>query len=148
MAASVIEYYKIILDILIAVIIATVLIVLAKKTRKQKILTGYTKRTKDETYAGYILLTIGIAVMAISLLQLILLLTNNSYSNLPFGLTSLQLNSAYQTTDLLSGQLISYIFGIPFWLSIFLFGGTKIFTLGTNLLRGTQIKIIKKIRLH
>lgn len=146
MAASVIEYYKIILDVIIAVIIATVLIVLAKKTRKQKILTGYTKRTKDETYAGYTLLIIGIAVMAISLLQLILLLTNNSYSNLPFGLTSLQLTSAYQTTDLLSGQLISYIFGIPFWLTIFLFGGFKIFTLGTNLLRGTQIKIIKKIR--
>ena len=146
MAASVIEYYKIILDVIIAVIIATVLIVLAKKARKQKILTGYTKRTKDETYAGYILLTIGIAVMAISLLQLILLLTNNSYSNLPLGLSSLQLTSAYQTTDLISGQLISYIFGIPFWLTIFLFGGTKIFTLGTNLLRGTQIKIIKKIR--
>ena len=146
MAASVIEYYKIILDVIIAVIIATVLFVLAKKTRKQKILTGYTKRTKDETYAGYILLTIGIAVMAISLLHLILLLTNNSYSNLPFGLTSLQLTSAYQTTDLISGQLISYIFGIPFWLTIFLFGGTKIFTLGTSLLRGTQIKIIKKIR--
>jgi hypothetical protein len=145
MAASVIEYYKIIIDIIIAVIIATVLFLLAKKTRKQKILIGHTKRSKDETYAGYILLTIGIAVMAISLLQLIMLLTNNSYSNLPFGLTSLQLTSVYQTTDLISGQLISYIFGIPFWLTIFLFGGIKIFTLGTSLLRGTQIKIIKKI---
>jgi hypothetical protein len=146
MAASVIEYYKIILDISIAAILATVLILLAKKTRKQKTLTGYTKRTKDETYAGYTLLTMGIVVMAISILQLILLLASNSYSDIPFGLSSLQITSAYQTTDLISGQLIGYIFGIPFWLLIFLFGGTKIFTLGTNLLRGTQIKIIKKIR--
>jgi hypothetical protein len=146
MAASVIEYYKIILDISIAAILAIVLLFLAKKTRKQKTLIGHTKRTKDETYAGYTLLIIGIVVMAISILQLILLLANNSYSDIPFGLSSLQITSAYQITDLISGQLISYIFGIPFWLLIFLFGGTKIFTLGTNLLRGTQVKIIKKIR--
>jgi ABC-type Fe3+ transport system permease subunit len=146
MDASFVEYYKIILDIAVAAIISIVLLLFARRSRRQKTFVGYRKSPKDEKYAGYILLSIGIAVMALSILELIILLTSNFYSTVPFGLTSIQISSESQTIDLISAHLLGYGFGISFWLTIFFAGGGKMLTLGMDLLLGTQLKMTKKIR--
>jgi hypothetical protein len=145
--ASAIEYYKILLDILIAAIISIVLIIVTRRNTKEKILTGYRTRSKDEKYIGYALLSGGIIIMALSIVELILLSCSNFYSNIPFGLCGIQLVTASQTTEVISGQLLGLSFGGSFWLLIFGCGGAKLISLGMDLLRGTQLKIIKKLRI-
>ena len=145
MDTSVVEYYKIILDIVVATIISIVLLLLARRSRKEKAFVGYRKSPKDEKYAGYALFSAGIAIMALSALELIILLNSNFYSAVPFGLTGIQMNSPTQTIDLVSAHLLGYGFGISFWLLIFSAGG-KMLSLGMDLYLGTQLKIIKKIR--
>lgn len=145
MDASVVEYYKIILDIVVAAIISIVLLLLARRSRKEKTFVGFRKSPKDEKYAGYTLLAAGIAIMALSIIELIILLNSNFYSAAPFGLTGIQLSSETQTIDLVSAHLLGYSFGISFWLLIFSAGG-KMLSLGMDLHLGTQLKIIKKMR--
>jgi hypothetical protein len=146
MDASVIEYYKIILDIMVAVVISIVLLLVARRSRRVKTFAGYRERSKDEKYAGYVLLLVGIIIMALSTLELISLLNSNYYSDVPLGLTGIQMSSEIQTTDLVSAQLLGLSFGATFWLLIFSCGGGKMVSLGLYLLKGTHIKIIKKLR--
>jgi len=142
MDASAAEYYKIILDILVAAIISIVLLLLARRSRKEKTFVGYRTISKDEKYVGYALLTIGIVIMALSIIELIILLNSNFYSNVPFGLTGIQISSENQTIDLVSAHLLGYSFGISFWLLIFS-GGGKTLSLGMDLFMGTQLKLTK-----
>ena len=145
MAAAILEYYKIILDIIVAVVIATVLLVIANQNRKQKILTGYTPRPKSEKYTGYILLATGIVIMAISIIELIVLVNSDYYSEAPLGLSAIKMTTNAQSTDIISEQLLGLGFGVPFWLSIFVGAGFKMVSLAIDLVKGTQLKIIKKI---
>ena len=145
MDASVVEYYKIILDILVAAIISIVLLLVARRSRREKTIVGYRASSKDEKYVGYVLLSTGIVIMALSILEIIILLNSNYYSDVPFGLLGIQISSESQTTDLVSAQLLGSSFGISFWLLIFSCGGRKMFLLGMDLLKGTQLKIIKKL---
>ncbi len=143
---SAIEYYKILLDIAVAVIISAVLLIFARRSRKEKMVVGYQSPSKDEKYVGYALLSVGIVIIAISLFEVISILNSNFYSDLPFSLSGIQIISQQQTTDLVSGQLLGLVFAIPFWLLILVFGGGKMLSLGMYLTRGTQVKIIKKLR--
>jgi hypothetical protein len=146
MDASVVEYYKILLDLTIAVIVSIVLLQVARRSRREKTLVGFRARSKSEKYAGYILLSAGIIVMTLSLVELIILLNSNYYSDVPFGLSGIQISSGSQTTDLISAQFLGLGFSISFWLLIFVGGGGKMVTLSMDLLRGTRLKIIKKLR--
>jgi hypothetical protein len=143
---SAIEYYKILLDIAVAATIAVVLVIFARRSRKQKMIAGYQPPSKDEKYIGYALLSAGITIMAISLFEVISILNSNYYSNIPFSLSGIQIITQQQTTDLVSGQLLGLLFAVPFWLLILICGGGKLVSLGMYLTRGTQVKIIKKLR--
>jgi hypothetical protein len=143
---SAIEYYKILLDIAVAAIICAVLLIFARRSRKEKMVAGYQSPSKDEKYVGYALLSVGVVIMAISLFEVISILNSNFYSDVPFSLSGIQIISQEQTADLVSGQLLGLVFAVPFWLLILVFGGAKMLSLGLYLTRGTQVKIIKKLR--
>lgn len=148
MDASVGEYLKIILDLLVAAVIATTLVYLAKRAGvKEQKFVGYRPRVKDEKYAGYTIMAIGIAVIAFSVIELFMLVFSNYYSDIPLGLTAIQMTSGNATIDVLSGQMLSYIFGISFWLMMFGLVGAKFFSLGIDLLRGKKVTLKRKINL-
>jgi hypothetical protein len=140
------EYIKILLDILVAAIITAVLFFIVRRSRKEQTFVGYTPRSVDEKYTGYVLLASGIVVIVVSLFELIVLLEGNYYSPIPFGLTDLQTTVGNQTTALASGQLLGLGFGIPFWLLIFGYGGRKLVILGMDMLRGRAIKIRRTLK--
>jgi hypothetical protein len=146
MDASIVEYYKILLDITVAAIVSVVLLQVARRSKREKTLVGFRARSKSEKYAGYVLLPAGIIVMALSLLELIILLNSNYYSDVPFGLSGIQISSGSQTTELVSAQFLGLGFSISFWLLIFVGGGGKMVALSMDLLAGTRLKIIKKLR--
>jgi hypothetical protein len=113
---------------------------------KEQKFVGYRRRNKDEKYVGYTILTIGIAVIAFSVIELFMLVFSNYYSDIPLGLTAIQMTTGNQTTDLLSGQMMSYIFGITFWMMMFGLVGAKFFSIGIDLLRGKKVTLKRKIR--
>jgi hypothetical protein len=144
MDATVTEYIKILLDILVAAIVSTILLFIARRYRKEKTLVGFKARSKDEKYVGFALIILGAVFIILSVLQLLLLINSNYYSAVPFGLTGIQVTLGNQTTDIISAQLLGLGFGISFWLMVFGYGGRKFVMLGFDLLRGRQVKIIKK----
>jgi hypothetical protein len=147
MDASVGEYLKIGLDLAVAAIIAVTLIYLAKRAGiKEQKFVGYRRRSKDEKYAGYPMMIIGLVIIAISVIELFLLVFSNYYSDVPFGLIAIQMTAGNQTTDLLSGQMLTYIFGITFWMMMFSLVGAKFFSIGVDLLRGKKVTLKRKIR--
>ena len=146
MDASAIEYIKILLDVSVAAIITAVLFFIVRRSRKEQTFVGYKARSVDEKYTGYVLLAIGIVVIVVSIYELIVLLEGNYYSPIPFGLTDLQMTTGNQTTAVASGQLLGLGFGISFWLLIFGCGGRKLVFLGIDMLKGKEVKIIRKLR--
>ncbi len=140
------EYIKILLDVLVAAVISTVLFFIARRTRKEQTFVGYKSGSKDEKYVGYILLAVGIAIIGVSIYELIVLLNGNYYSQIPLGLSGLQITVGSQTTDILSAQILGLSFGISFWLLIFGYGGRKLVTLGIDMLKGREVKIIRKLK--
>ena len=140
------EYIKILLDVLVVAVISTVLFFIARRTRKEQTFVGYKSRSKDEKYVGYILLATGIVIIIVSIYELIVLLNSDYYSSVPFGLTGLQMTVGNQTTDVLSAQLSGLSFGISFWLLIFGYGGRKLVSLGIDMLKGREIRIIRKLK--
>ena len=146
MDALAIEYIKILLDVLVAVIITTALFFIIRSSRKEQTFVGYTARSLDEKYTGFVLLATGIVVIAVSIFELIVLLEGNYYSPIPFGLTDLQKTTGSQTTALASGQLLGLGFGLSFWLLVFSLGGRKIVSLGLDMLKGRAIKIQRTMK--
>ena len=146
MDATVTEYIKILLDILVAATLSIILLFIARRYRKEKTLVGYKARSRDEKYAGLALIILGAVFIVVSVLQLLMLINSNYYSAVPFGLTGIQATMGNQTTDVISAQLLGLGFGVSFWLMIFGYGGRKFVMLGFDLLRGREVRIIKKIR--
>ena len=139
------EYIKVLIDVLVAAVITTVLFYIARRTRKEQTFVRYKGRSRDEKYVGIVLLAAGIVVIVLSIFELIVLLNGNYYSKVPFGLTGLQMTAGNQTTDVLSAQLLGLSFGTSFWLMIFGYGGRKLVFLGIDMLKGKEIKIIRKL---
>jgi hypothetical protein len=146
MDATVTEYIKILLDILVAATISIILLFIARRYRKEKTLVGYKARSRDEKYIGLALIILGAVFIVVSVLELLLLINSNYYSAVPFGITGIQATMGNQTTDVISAQLLGLGFGVSFWLMIFGYGGRKFVMLGFDLLRGREVRIIKKIR--
>jgi hypothetical protein len=146
MDSSATEYIKILLDVLVAAIITVVLFFIVRRSRKEQTFVGYTARSVEEKYIGYVLLVTGIVVIVVSIFELIVLLEGNYYSPIPFGLTDLQMTTGNQTTAVASGQLLGLGFGISFWLLIFGAGGRKLVSIGLDMLRGRAIKIRRTVK--
>ena len=131
-------YYIVTFFSVVAVLIVTgVLIWLASRMRKEQTFVGF-KRSRDEMYAGYTLLAIGIAVIVVAVVEIMLLLTGQVAA--PFGLTYISLAGIT-----LPGEILSVSYGVSFWLLILWAAGGKMASLGLDLLRGTTVKLQIKI---
>ena len=131
-------YYIVTFFSVVAVLVVTgVLIWLASRMRKEQTFVGF-KRTRDEMYAGYALLAIGIAVIVVAVIEIMLLLTGQVAA--PFGLTYISLAGIT-----FPGELLSMSYGVSFWLLILWAAGGKMASLGLDLLRGTTVKLHIKI---
>jgi len=131
-------YYIVTFFSVVAVLIVTgVMIWLASRMRKEQTFVGF-KRTRDEMYAGYALLAIGIAVIVVAVIEIMLLLTGQIGA--PFGLSYISLAGIT-----LPGELLSMSYGVSFWLLILWAAGGKMASLGLDLLRGTTVKLHIKI---
>jgi hypothetical protein len=140
------EYFKVFIDVIVAAVITTVLLYIARRTQREQTFVGYKERSKDEKYTGLILLAVGIIFIIVPVIELITLLNSNYYSSVPFGLKGIQSTTGNQTTDVLSAQLLGLSSGVAFWLLIFGYGGRKLVTLGMDMLKGREVRIIRKIK--
>jgi hypothetical protein len=135
------EYVKILLDISVAIVVTLALFVLARRARKEQTFVGFKASSNDEKYAGYAMLGIGIAIIAVSIYELVLLLNGGSVREIPFGLSDISVTAGNQTTAIVSAQDLGLFFGVSFWLTIFGYGGRKFTSLGLDLLTGRQVKL-------
>src|SRR5665647_1559162 len=94
-------YVKILLDILVAVVITLVLFFLARRSRKKQSFVGFKSRSFDEKYAGYVLLSVGIVIIIVSVYELLILLNGNIYYNSPFILSNISIFG-----QVVSGELL------------------------------------------
>ena len=134
-------YIKILLDIVVAVVIASVLFFLARRSRKEQSFVGFKSRSFDEKYAGYVLLSAGIAIIVVSVYELIMLLNGNIYYNSPFILSNVSIFG-----QVVSGELLGLFFAIDLWLMIFGLGGGKFVSLGLDMLQGKKVTLRRKIQ--
>jgi hypothetical protein len=138
-------YIVIFLAILVAVIVTAVLFVLARRTRKEESLVGFTAKSKDEKYVGYSLLIAGLIIIVFSIYEMVALL-RGGVSNMPFGLSDISMATGGQASVVASGQVLGLIAGIAFWLLILYYGGRKIATLGLDMLKGRKVKLRRSLR--
>ena len=134
-------YGKILLDILVAVVITLVLFFLARRSRKKQSFVGFKSRSFDEKYAGYVLLSVGIVIIVVSVYELLMLLNGNIYYNSPFILSNISIFG-----QVVSGELLGLFFAIDLWLIIFGLGGGKFVSLGLDMLQGKKVTLRRKIQ--
>jgi hypothetical protein len=134
-------YIKILLDILVAIVIASVLFFLARRSRKEQSFVGFRSRSFDEKYAGYFLLGVGIVITIVSVYELLILLNGNIYYNSPFVLSNVSIAG-----QVVSGELLGLFFAIDFWLTIFGLGGGKFLSLGLDMLQGKKVILRRNLR--
>jgi len=134
-------YVKILLDILVAVVITLVLFFLARRSRKKQSFVGFKSRSFDEKYAGYVLLSVGIVIIVVSVYELLMLLNGNIYYNSPFILSNISIFG-----QVVSGELLGLFFAIDLWLIIFGLGGGKFVSLGLDMLQGKKVTLRRKIQ--
>jgi hypothetical protein len=134
-------YIKILLDILVAVVITLVLFFLARRSRKEQSFVGFKSRAFDEKYTGYVLLSVGIVIIVVSVYELLTLLNGNIYYNSPFILSNVSIFG-----QVVSGELLGLFFAIDLWLTIFGLGGGKFVSLGLDMLQGKKITLRRKIQ--
>jgi hypothetical protein len=134
-------YVKILLDILVAAVITIVLFLLARRSRKEQSFVGFKSRSLDEKYTGYVLLSVGIVIIVVSVYELLTLLNGNIYYNSPFILSNASIFG-----QVVSGELLGLFFGIDLWLTIFGLGGGKFVSLGLDMLQGKKITLRRKIQ--
>jgi hypothetical protein len=140
MDAAITTYVQTILTVLVIAVVAVVLFSLVRRARKEVSIVGFRAKSKDEKFAGYSLLVVGFVVILFSVYQILALL-DGGFSTNPFNLMDIIVNSNGQLSVLASGQLLSNIAAVVFWLLLLSFGGRKIAVLGLDLLRGQQVKI-------
>ena len=134
------EYVKILLDIFVAAIITLVLFILARRARREKTFVGFKSKSIDEKYAGYSLLSVGIAITVVSIYELVVILEGGPFSAIPFGLSNITIAG-----QVISGRLLGLVFGTSFWLTVFGYGGRKLVSLGLDMLRGRKVILHRTI---
>jgi hypothetical protein len=135
------EYIKILLDVLVAIVITAVLFVLARRARREQAFVGFRSRSYDEKYAGYSMLVIGVAIIVVSIFELIVILEGGSYAATPFGLSDISIAG-----QVISGHVLGLSFVISFWLMIFGYGGRKLVSLGMDMLKGKKVTLRRNVK--
>jgi hypothetical protein len=129
-------YIKIVLDVLVAVVVALVLFLLARRARKEQTFVGFKDRSADEKYVGYGLFAVGIILIIVSGYELIMLLNGGVYSETPFNLSSISIGG-----QVISGQVLGLSLAVDFWLTILGYGGRKFVSLGLDMLNGKKVTL-------
>ncbi len=134
-------YIKILLDIMVAVVIALVLFFYSRRSRKEQSFVGFKSRSYDEKYVGYALFLAGIIIIVFSVYELLMLLNGNIYYNSPFILSNVSIFG-----QVVSGELLGLFFAIDLWLMVFGLGGAKFVSLGLDMLQGKKVTLRRKIQ--
>ena len=129
---AVTTYITGLLALLVVVVVAAVLFFLGRRMKQEQTFVGFT-RPKDEVYAGYTLLSLGLLFIVICVFELILVLTGGP-NNAPFGLSNLNLLG-------ISGSIWGSVLGIDFWLTIILLVGRPLAARGLDLLKGKKVVV-------
>ncbi len=141
MESGVNSYIQILFDIIIAAVIAAVLFYYGRRIKKEKSVVGFTSSSKEEKYIGYSLLASGAVVIAVSILEIILLITAGVGSMPLFRLSSITFGGLS-----ISGQILGLFAGTSFWFMIFTLCGNKFVSLGLDMLRGRSVKLRQTIK--
>ena len=127
LASAIFEFRLLLLDILVTVVITLVLFFLARRSRKEQSFVGFKSRSFDEKYTGFVLLSVGIVIIVVSVYELPTLLNGNIYYNSPFILSNVSIFG-----QVVSGELLGLFFAIDLWLTIFGLGSGKFVSLGLD----------------
>jgi hypothetical protein len=87
------------------------------------------------------MLVIGLAIIVVSIFELIVILEGGSYSTTPFGLSDISIAG-----QVISGHVLGLSFGISFWLMIFGYGGRKLVSLGMDMLKGKKVTLRRNVK--
>jgi len=139
MNTAAVMYIMIFLTVLVAAVVTLVLFLLLRRVRKEKSFVGFTPIPKAEKYAGYALLAFGAIIIAISIVEMLSLLTNRGATAIPFNLSDISISLFGLQITVLPGRVLGAILGIAAWLLILMFGGRKIATLGLDMLKGRKV---------
>jgi hypothetical protein len=137
MESGINTYIQILFDIVIAAIIAAVLFYYGRRIKKEKYLVGFTPSSRNEKYVGYSLLASGAVVIALSILELIVLIMSGVGSVSLFRLSSITFGGGFS----IPGQILGLSMGTSFWLTILTLCGNKLVSLGLDILRGRSVKL-------
>ncbi len=140
-----IMYIMVFLTVLVVAIITLSLYLTVRKVRKEKSFVGYTPIPKDEKYAAYALLSIGISVIVISALEIVLLLTGRMVGT-PYNFADIPINLFGFLQFAVPAKILGLILGIATWLVILLYGGRKIASIGIDMLKCRKVILRKNYR--
>ena len=145
MNAAAIMYFMIFISVLVAVIITLSLFLQVRRVRKEKTFVGYTQVPKDEKYAAYALLAAGVVIIAISIIEILMLLTGRAVGT-PYNFADIPINLFGLIQLAIPANILGLVLGIATWLVILLFGGRKIASIGLDMLKCRRVVLRKNYR--
>ena len=131
-------YLMIFITVAVAAIITLALFLLVRRVRKEKSFVGYTPVPKDEKYAAYALLATGVAIIAISIVEILLLLTGRAVGT-PYNFADIPINLFGFIQVAIPANILGLVLGIATWLVILLYGGRKIASIGLDMLKCRRV---------
>ena len=140
-----IMYILIFMSVLVVAIIAASLFLSVRRVRKEKTFTGYTPVPKDEKYAAYTLLAVGIAIIVISIAEILMLLTGRAVGT-PYNFADIPINLFGLFQVAIPAKILGLVLGIATWLVILLYGGRKIASIGLDMLKCRRVILRKNYR--
>ena len=143
--AATILYVMVFLTVLVVAVTTLVLFLFVRRVRKEKSFVGYTPVPKDEKYAAYTLLTTGIAIIAISIVEILMLLTGRAVGT-PYNFADIPINLFGLFQISIPANILGLVLGIATWLVILLYGGRKIASIGLDMLKCRRVILRKNYK--
>jgi hypothetical protein len=145
MNGAAIMYILIFISVLVVAIIAGSLVLSVRRVRKEKTFTGYTAVPKDEKAAAYILMATGIAIIVISIAEILMLLTGRAVGT-PYNFADIPVNLFGLFQIAIPASILGLVLGVATWLVILLYGGRKIASIGLDMLKCRRVILRKNYR--
>jgi hypothetical protein len=137
-----IMYILIFLTVVVITIAAGSMFLNVRRYRKQKSYVGYTVVPKDEKVAAYTLMAIGIGIIAVSVVEILMLLTHRAVGT-PYNFSDIPINLFGLFQVAIPANILGVALGVATWLVILLYGGRKIATIGIDLLKCRRVILYK-----
>ena len=97
-------------------------------------------KLKNEKFVGYVLLTLGVALLVFSIFEMLYVYSGNGSPPKLFNFQDFTLSS----TSVLQGSQLSLFLNLFFWLLLMffvLFAGGKIASLGVNMIKDIKVQV-------